>query len=245
MAAAKSAKYPYQWPNGTWHSVPWSQAPTNPLGKGLPASQAPGPPPPPPGTYDRAIDYNADAAKRGLGQLFNDAATRFEQGTQDRDTLLDRLTRDHTQRTADLGRQFSILGRQQAERQAQFGDLSQGLLSKSRTIRAENQGREQGLLDQARDRTREDVGRAYDREFAGYQPGQQIGAGFTPAPGAGSLLTSLARGWQENDAFQTLSAGQRTDQAAEFGYRTPTPTLRTAAQTRRRARSFMDRMRGA
>lgn len=127
--------------------------------------------PPPVGTYDPAIDYNADASQRGFEQTRDDSSTAYEQGQQDyglglgdlttgRDRRLQDITTSRFQAgedlnaaTNDLRDQFGILGRQQSERAAQQGIQSQGLLGQSAAVRAGNQAHGQSQLQGAYDRT--------------------------------------------------------------------------------------------
>ena len=270
MAAKKSAQYPYQWPDGSWHSVPKATGPAKGLNVPLPL------PPPPVGTYDPAIDYNASAANRGFQQTSNDAATAYEQGQQDygiglgdllrgRDRNLHdldrgqiRLDQDYGRQTQDLGHQFTILGRQQAERAAQQGITSQGLLGKSAQVRRENQIHDQSALDLAHNRGLEDItvqrgrtGEDYDRgvlglnlgnarTFGGYG-GNTILNPLTGVPEFGSLLTSLTRAGGENNAYQIAAAQQRTAGAAANGY-LPPGSIPLSPQAQRAA--ALDFMRG-
>jgi hypothetical protein len=172
-APAKPTKPVYNdWPDGKPHSLPYAQYliqqrnnAGNPLS--LPA--------PPVGTYDPAVDYNADAADRGFGQFRNDAATAYEQGQQDyglglgdlttgRDrTLADlltnetRLNQDYGTQTQDLGHQYGILGHQQAQSAAQHGVTSQGLLAQSLANRTANQQHDQAAIDTAHNRGLADI----------------------------------------------------------------------------------------
>jgi hypothetical protein len=147
-------------------------------------------PAPPVGTYDPAIDYNADASNRGFGQLQNDAQTRFEQGQQDYGLGLGELTQGRDYNLADIGtgekrlgedygfrssentRQYGILGRQQAEGAAQRGVTSAGLLGKSAAVRGANQTREQGQIDLSRDRGMEDFGTQRTRTNTAFDQGK-------------------------------------------------------------------------
>lgn len=213
-------------------------------------------PAPPVGTYDQAIDYNAGAAQRGYGQTYNDAQTAFEQGQQDyglgvgdltrgRDrTLADLLTSNtranigYNNATADTVRQYGILGHQQAQNAARQGITSQGLLAKSASIRAQNQGLDQSRLDLQHGYDTEDYNRGVARtgeDFTRGKLGLDLGnarafGGFngtsilnplTGQPEFGSLLTQLTRAGTENNAYQTAAAGQRASQAAAGGYQSP------------------------
>lgn len=254
MASKKSAAYPYNdWGDGKWHSKSYADHLAAERAKaGNPLSL----PDPPVGTYDPAIDYNAQAADRGYNATVNDAQTQYEHGQQDyglglgdlttgRDRSLadlltgeTRLNEDYGLQTKELGRQYGILGRQQAEHAAQQGVTSAGLLGKSAAVRAENQGRDQaglnlthdrGLADIATNRTRVgedftrgklglDLGNA--RQFGGFND-QTIINPLTGQPEIGSLLTGVKRAEFENDAFQKASSGQRAAGAQAMGYVSP------------------------
>jgi hypothetical protein len=227
-----------------------------PPGKGVTRDLTPVLGPPPVGSYDSALDYNAAAASRGLGQTQNDANTAYEQGQQDYtlglgdltrgrdDNLADlttnetRLNQDYGFQTSELGRNYGILGRQQAEGAAQRGVTSAGLLGKSAMVRAGNQSREQGQLDLGHNRGLEDigtnrvrVGTAFDqgklrldlgtsRQFGGFN-GNQIVNPLTGKVEAGSLLTGTQRAAIENDAFQGGILGQKIQQAQQGGFISP------------------------
>jgi hypothetical protein len=153
--------------------------------KGLPAGSAPLPPPPA-GTYDPAIDYNAQAAQRGYENQREDAATLYQQGQEDYGLDLGDLTRSRDYTLADLltgrnrnitdlatskartlqdfdtsyrdvDRQYGILGRQQAESAAQHGITSQGLLHKSAKVRSDNKQLDQDQLTRSKNRAVEDI----------------------------------------------------------------------------------------
>lgn len=213
-------------------------------------------PAPPPGTYDPIIDYNAGAANRGFTQTQNDAQTLFDQGQEDyglglgdltrgRDrTLADvatgqrRLDEDRYYATDNLGRQYGILGRQQAEGAAQRGVTSAGLLGKSAQVRGANQAREQTQIDLAHNRqftdlqttanrTGEDFNRnklgldlGNARQFGGFN-GAIINNPLTGTPYTGSLATGVQRAFTENDAYQTALGQQRIGQAQQNGFISP------------------------
>jgi hypothetical protein len=250
VAAKKSAQYPHQWADGSWHSKPQRTGPAKGINGPLPL------PPPPPGTYDPAIDYNAGASQRGYENQRDDGATMYSQGKEDygldvgdltrgRDySLADlltgqkRLDADYGENQKEVSRQFGILGRQQGERAAQQGIQSQGLLSKSAQVRGENEGREQYALTKDWTRSTEDIGTArnrtnetfdqgktrldlgFGRQFGGYG-GNTFNNPLTGQPMVGSLLTNQTRSGTENNAFQTFSGQQRSMQAADNGYIAP------------------------
>ena len=215
-------------------------------------------PPPPPGTYDRSLDYLKGAANRGYEQFGNDAQTQFEHGqqlygldlgdlTRGRDrTLADiatgrtRENENYNVATQDLGRQYTILGHQQAQSARQHGIRSAGLLGISQQRRAANQTHDQSAIDLAHTRTlgdlttnetranedftnskqRLDLGNAY--QFGGFN-GQEIVNPLTGQPEVGSLTTSLTRAGIENNAYQQGLLGQMIDQAKANGYVAPGP----------------------
>jgi hypothetical protein len=150
VAKNRSAEYPYQWPDGSWHSRPQS----NPLadqawgaiglyqdaqrnGQATPTLEAAtrllidNKPPtegaPPPGTYDSILDYNAGAGTRGLAQTQNDAQTLFDQGQEDYGLGLGDITRNRDWRLEDLGTSRNRLAENYygntAENERQYGIL--------------------------------------------------------------------------------------------------------------------------
>lgn len=190
--------------------------------------------PPPPGTYDSTLDYNSSAANRGYTQTINDADTAYEQGQQDYglgtkalDLNRGRLDQDYGFQTSEIGRNYGILGRQQAEHAAQQNVTSAGLLGKSAQIRGANQGRDQGQLDLSHNRGIEDIGNQRTlldldnvRKFGGYQGNGLINP-LTGKPEAGSLLTGTQRAFTENDAYQQGILGQKVQQAQAGGFISP------------------------
>lgn len=221
----------HDWPGGKAHSISYADelarrraAAGNPLT--LPA--------PPVGTYDSAIDYNAGAANRGYGQAQNDAQTQFEQGQQNYGLDLGALTqgRDRTladllQQKTDVGHQYGILGRQQAQAAAQHGITSQGLLGESAQIRSQNEQHDLAPIDLASQRAGQDFTQGKTlldlnnaRQFGGFN-GQSILNPLTGQPEFGSLLTGLTRAGAENTAYQTGLAGQAAQGAAANGYVSP------------------------
>ena len=187
MAAKKDPNKFYDWPDGKGHSISYAQHLINERAKaGNPLTL----PDPPKGTYDPAIDYNADASQRGYDQLFNDAQTRFEHGQQDYGLNLGDLTRsrdwsladlgtsktrlgeDYQHQTNLLGRQYGILGNRQAEGAAQRGVTSAGLLGKSAQTRANNQALDQFSLDRSRNRGLEDIGTQTSRTNTMFDQGK-------------------------------------------------------------------------
>lgn len=154
MAAQKSAKYPHKWPDGTWHSIPWSQTKR---------AEQTGTPNPPPGSYDPALDSGLGQAERGLRDITadigeggtqrvraeNDLATALAQLQQARDrstqdyqtgtgsvetgyqrSLSDLLqarergTQDYGTNVSTLQRNFANLGIAQGEAQRKAGAMA-------------------------------------------------------------------------------------------------------------------------
>lgn len=232
MAAKKSKQYPYQWADGSWHSVPQTRpgpAKGNPSQPGLL-------PPPPVGTYDPAIDYNAGASQRGYGNTQDDAATAYEQGQEDYGVASrnlegnwDRAVADLNQQIGDVQRQYGILGHQQAGQAAQHGITSAGLLQLSAQKRAANQAHDIAPLQQGINRANQDylankqsLDLTNARTFGGYG-GNTLLDPVTNQPVFGTLQTNLTRTGVENEKFQTASAAQRVFQAAANNYVAPPP----------------------
>src|SRR4051794_4132156 len=68
MAAKKSAKYPYKWSDGTWHSISEVQHKVNVANRGNT-----GAPVVPTGTYDPGLDATSGEVTRGLRNLVGEA----------------------------------------------------------------------------------------------------------------------------------------------------------------------------
>lgn len=211
--------------------------------------------PPPVGTYDPAIDYNAGGSQRGYENTRDDAATSYTQGQEDYGLGLGDITRTKDRTIADLGtqkadvqHQYGILGGQQAERAAQSGVTSAGLLGKSAAVRGANEAHDIAPIDLAVTRTGEDFTRdklgldlTNSRNFGAYG-GNTILNPLTGQPAIGSLVTGLTRAGTENSNFQTFSGGQRSSQAAANGYIPPSllggpgPTAAQTAEFARKAK---------
>lgn len=114
MAAKKSAQYPHQWPDGTWHSIPYAQHQAN-VGQQVTLDR------PPPGSYDPGLDAQQRAAQRGYGQTLEDLVT---QGS--------RATTDWTLSQEDVQRQLGDVERQRGDVERGYGESLSDLL-KSRT----------------------------------------------------------------------------------------------------------------
>lgn len=232
MAQQKSALYQYNdWPSGGWHSIPYATwLEQNRTAAGNPPTL----PPPPRGTYDSALDYNADAANKGLLYTQNDAQTQAEQGKQNYDLDLGNLTqgRDRTltdllTQKADVQHQYSILGHQQAQSAAQHGITSAGLLGKSASIRGANEAHDIAPIDLASTRANQDFTQGKTlldlnnaRQFGGFN-GQSILNPLTGQPEFGKLFTDVTRAGASNNAYQTGILGQMAQSAADRGYVSP------------------------
>jgi hypothetical protein len=102
MAAKKSAKYPYKWSDGTWHSIPDVQHRVNVANRGNT-----GAPIVPTGTYDPGLDATSGQVTRGLRNLVGEAAEAAKGdygGTTGRD--IGRTSRDLIQQTGYLDTDF-------------------------------------------------------------------------------------------------------------------------------------------
>jgi hypothetical protein len=171
-----------------------------------------------------------------------------------------RLNEDYGRQTQDLGRNYGILGRQQGERAAQQGITSAGLLGKSAGVRGANQQRDQSGLDLAHTRGLGDLGTAETRTNTLFDQGlqkldlanvRQFGAfngngllnPLTGKPEVGSLVTRLTRAGGENNAFQTASAGQRTQGAQQGGYIHPS-LLAPAMPSRQATLDYLKKRKG-
>jgi len=69
MASTKSKQNPYQWPDGTWHSIPAAKHAANLEAN---AQKRAALAVPPPGTYDPGLDAQERATNRGLSDLIAD-----------------------------------------------------------------------------------------------------------------------------------------------------------------------------
>jgi hypothetical protein len=109
MAAQKSAKYPFKWSDGTWHSITEAQHKADVAKAKAPAApKAPaktgGQTIVPPGTYDPSLDAALGQQQRGLQDLVGlapDTATGDYGGSTG--TGIDRATRDLIRQTGYYG----------------------------------------------------------------------------------------------------------------------------------------------
>lgn len=232
MASKKTPALPYNdWPGGGWHSIPYAQQLER---LRTAAGHPPELPPPPRGTYDSALDYNADAANRGLLYTQNDAQTAYEQGQQNYGLNLGDLTQGRDRTLADIlaqkndvTRGYGILGHQQAQGAAQRGITSAGLLGKGDTIRAANQAHDLAPLDLAATRANEDFTHGKTlldlnnaRQFGAFN-GQNILNPLTGQPEFGKLFTDVTRAGYDNGAYQRGLLGQMSQEAKANGYVSP------------------------
>jgi hypothetical protein len=103
MAAKKSAKYPYKWSDGTWHSIPDVQHRVNVANRG----NKTGVPIVPTNTYDPGLDATSGQVTRGLQNLVGlapNADTGDYGGTTGRD--VGRTSRDLIEQTGYLDTDF-------------------------------------------------------------------------------------------------------------------------------------------
>jgi hypothetical protein len=124
MAAKKSAKYPYKWSDGTWHSIPDAQHKANVAAqKAKPA--APGKPIVPTGTYDPNLDAQLYASRRGLQDLVGlsyDQASNTYGG--DIGKALERGSSDFIRQTGQLKEDYDTgVGRTEQGYQRSLSDL--------------------------------------------------------------------------------------------------------------------------
>jgi hypothetical protein len=160
------------------------------------------------------------------------------------DLLLSRTrgTEDYTRATADVGRRFGQLGRQQTNAASVQGVSRGGTLAASMAARGANRGREQEGLDITHRRQGEDIDRGTSRENEDY--GRDIGRFGTLrtrlnqdvydpelgqlaelqtnyAYGGNDLTSALARAGREQTQFGQDVSEQRFFQAAQGGYSFP------------------------
>lgn len=190
---------------------------------------------PPPGTYDPTIDANRDAASRGLFDLRQDterANTRAggdlglatEGVNQSRGwSLADnmrtrtRSQEDHGTATENLGRQYTNLGRSQAQQAQQAGAVGGGALAQALLKRTANQGREQKGLDTTLARTLEGLSTSDQR--INKSADDRIG-GLTLDYNRGvedRNQVQLPRAIREDTQFGIASEKQRAFQASSNG----------------------------
>jgi hypothetical protein len=188
-------------------------------------------PMPPQGTYDPSLDYNSQASALGLQQAQDDAATAYAQGKEDYGVNAGNLLTQHNNNLADIGRNFTILGHQQADHAAQQGITSPGLLGLSAQKRTANQGLETGREDQAYGAQKQALDLGYARQFGGYG-GNAVNDPLSGQPVFGLLATQLARAGQGNTLYQQGLNNQKIFDAQQSGYTytPPRPTRKQATK---------------
>ena len=136
---------------------------------------------PPGGMYDPSLDMQLDAGRRGYEDLVFDSGlagqrqaqdfgtakdqqqTRFNWSSNDLDTRYNRGTEDYQRNTAELQRQFRLLGNRQGQQMRAYGVSRGGGALQAARKRQENQGREQGQMDLNYGRFSQDIGSQRDR----------------------------------------------------------------------------------
>jgi hypothetical protein len=121
MAAKKTTKYPYQWPDGTWHSIPAAQHKQNVLN--ATTKLVGGRPYVPPGSYDPNLDAQLRASKRGLTDLIGVGTSPDTYGG-DIGKALERGDIDYTRATQQTAEDYAS-GQQRTEQgyQRNLSDL--------------------------------------------------------------------------------------------------------------------------
>jgi hypothetical protein len=228
MPAKKSAKYPYQWKDGSWHSISEAQHVENKRANSTPIAPAPG-------TYDPNLDAQGRAAHRGLGDLIADVDTGktnalddYEIGTEANKTaagrsLADLLTarsrtgEDYNTTIGNLQRQYSNLGTQQAGAQRKAGVSHGGAVMQAAEKRAANEAIDRAPIDTAYKRFTDDStlaeGRlADDKKVAD----ETLGLNYRRA--TDPLTTQQERAEREGVFFDTDLAAAKQFQSSQLGY---------------------------
>jgi hypothetical protein len=181
MAAKKSDKYPYKWPDGTWHSVKWEdtkrgQAESRPID-------------PPTGSYDPNLDVQGRAEGRAYENTLDDTGTNLRRAGEDLAVQTERYgidkgrvgedydtskaaierstgrsltdliqartrgTEDYGTSLSNLQRQYTRLGNQQGEVSRKMGaEATGGVYAQAARKRAENQALDKAPIDLAYNR---------------------------------------------------------------------------------------------
>jgi hypothetical protein len=95
VAAKKTAQYPHKWPDGTYHSIPWTETKRAQAGAVVA---------PPPGSYDPNLDAQLGVSNRRLADLIADiggGGTARIRGEGDYLTGLGELQQGHERSLAD------------------------------------------------------------------------------------------------------------------------------------------------
>lgn len=194
---------------------------------------------PPPGSYDPSLDSQLAAGNRGLVDLGVDTDKANERTTTDWLTAQGRLEgarsrgladllrertwtgQDFARRRDDLQRNYTQLGRRQAEQQRAAGTEG-GAYAASRAKREENQGRDTAQIDQAQNRFNEDITTRKQRFTQGID--EQLGdlsSGYRRTGEDRGL--GLARAQREQGFFGLDVDQAKWYQAKQTGYTPPSP----------------------
>jgi hypothetical protein len=244
VAKKKSDKYPYQWSDGTFHSITEEKHVQN---RGKPLS-------PPPGSYDPNLDIQEGQANRGLGNLLENLDVtgdraledygignaafdvQGKRNQEDYDTAKGLTERGYARQGADLStalkqggedygtnvaglqRQYKQLGDQQGGQQRQAGAFAgSGAAIQAARKRVENEAYDRAPIDTAYSRFKEGNALAQTR----------LGEDQT------SDMSTLDRQLHRGEDDITVGRGGLVTACAE---RTRTSALR-AARPRTRTRS--------
>lgn len=186
MAAKKSDKYSHQWPDGTWHSIPWEQTKR---GQADAANRVTNPPA---GSYDPNLDFQEETEKREYGYTGDDInkaqeragidlglgteRTRIDKGRTEEDygvgkaaiergagrslsdllTSRTRNTEDYGTSLASLQRSYDRLANTQGEQTRKMGVDEGGAVAQAARKRAANQALDKAPIDQAYQRFMQD-----------------------------------------------------------------------------------------
>lgn len=132
MASKKTAQYPHKWPDGTYHSIPWTETKRAKAGAVVAA---------PPGSYDPNLDAELGKSNRGLEDLLADIGggvngdplgTQRIRSQNDLATALGELNQQRDRTTQDYG---TATGNVETGYQRNLSDLL-----KSRTQGTEDYG---------------------------------------------------------------------------------------------------------
>lgn len=249
MASQKSKQYPHKWPDGTYHSIPYTQHQQNmAVGTRQPWS-------PPPGTYDIGLDAQERTARKGYGETMEDIGRGSErlgsdfgvgQGDIERqradvqrqygESLTDLITQrtqgqeDYQTNLQTLARNYQRLGNTQQQAARQHGLYGGGALQQGAEKRAVNQALEKAPIDTA-----------FNRFMQGSQLSEQrLGEAQLRGTGevdrsAGRLGTTYERGIQDyttqgrragtslSDFIQDVAAAKQAQYKQYTGLPIPKP----------------------
>lgn len=207
------------------------------------------PPPIPSGYYDPNLDATRQAASRGLLNTQQDiglAGRRagedygldpndptyagsqvaginrgYTRGTEDIATQRRYTDEDYNRNVGLLTRQYTQLGRQQAEGARKYGVTSGGIALLSAAKRAENQGIDRQSLDTGRTRAME----GFDTTGRRLTEDRDVGLGQARTiydRGVADRGTALGRAQGEDTFFGLDTDAQKQFQAQQAGYQAPT-----------------------